>query len=282
MPNLEGKTSAVREPISGRDALAAVRTELLAMKEVQITWKITLDPSAAARVASGSAYKIEIFRAELRAQFGARGEALLDMLPTIAEATREADFIVFASAPRADVPAMHAELRRLHHLMMTDARALVLRKLLDGRRLDRVRDTKGHQTLIQSVLVLIAILRGEWKTIEAHTPLTTDTLAQAELAAMRLSTELGARLHGAPRTPAVDLRARALSTLVQVHDELRGMISYLRWRQRDVDDFMPSLWAQRGRRKRTRREASEGDAPPRADGRRRTPAADGADGPFTE
>lgn len=156
--------------------LQAVRPELLAMKEARTTWKITLDMLAAARVASASAQKVGPFRAALRAQFGERGAALLDALTTLAEATREADMAVFASAPRANVPAMPEELRRLHRLMMSDARSLVLRKLLDGRLIDRVRNTKGHQVLIQSVLVLLAILRREWKTIEAHTPLTTSIL----------------------------------------------------------------------------------------------------------
>jgi hypothetical protein len=47
-------------------------------------------------------------------------------------------------------------------------------------------------------------------------------------------------------------RARALSRLVRVYEEVRRMVTFLRWHQDDVDAITPSLWAGRHRRGRAR------------------------------
>jgi len=49
MPDVETKSPAVGEPLRGRKALQAVQSELLAMKEAQITWKIGAQDSLATR-----------------------------------------------------------------------------------------------------------------------------------------------------------------------------------------------------------------------------------------
>ena len=61
------------------------------------------------------------------------------------------------------------------------------------------------------------------------------------------------REQGTSRLPAVQLRNRALSLLVQVYGEVRRMMSYVRWWQQDIDAIAPSLWA--GRRSRGPRTA---------------------------
>lgn len=62
-------------------------------------------------------------------------------------------------------------------------------------------------------------------------------------------TTLGEREQGASRVPAAELRLRALTDLVRRYDEIRRMVSYLRWNEGDADDIAPSLYARRPGRK---------------------------------
>jgi len=45
-----------------------------------------------------------------------------------------------------------------------------------------------------------------------------------------------------------ELRVRAYTQLVTTWDEIRRVVTFLRWHQGDVDALAPSLWAGRGRR----------------------------------
>jgi hypothetical protein len=51
------------------------------------------------------------------------------------------------------------------------------------------------------------------------------------------------------RAAAAELRVRALSQLIHLYDAILQMMTYLRWKQGDIDTIMPSLWAGRGGRK---------------------------------
>ncbi len=62
-------------------------------------------------------------------------------------------------------------------------------------------------------------------------------------------TILGEREQGASRVPAAEMRLRALTDLVRRYDEVRRMVTYLRWREGDADDIAPSLYARRLGRK---------------------------------
>jgi hypothetical protein len=103
--------------------------------------------------------------------------------------------------------------------------------------------------------VLVCVLRECWAQIDGRTPLTAADLDRAEATAQRMSEALGDRL----RAPALELRTRALSKLIQHYEELRRMMAYLRWFQGDADTFTPSFWAGRGRRARSQDVAEAGD-----------------------
>ena len=138
---------------------------------------------------------------------------------------------------------------------MHDAADLVGVLLEDAAR-RRVRDHQrgvlGYQATIDSVEILVAVLRERWDALQGHTPITAAQLERAVAMAKRLSKALGERENGVKRAPSVETRIRVLSLLVHTYKKLRRMMSYLRWHQDDVDLFAPSLWANRGRRARTR------------------------------
>jgi hypothetical protein len=253
MPTTETESlSSTTTPLAYRAALDAVRAALVAMPESEVERFTTLDASAAAVIAEASANKVAPYRAALVAQFGGVARAALDELPVLARATRQADIELAASQPLTDLSALHEEVRAAYQLLITDADSLANRKLLDGQRLEAARDIQGYQALLQSTLVLVNVLRDRWSGFAGQTPLTVADLDRAEAAAQRMSAALGDRDNGVSRAPALELRARALSKLVRVYEEVRRMITYLRWHQDDVDAITPSLWASRGRRGRSR------------------------------
>lgn len=57
------------------------------------------------------------------------------------------------------------------------------------------------------------------------------------------------RQTGSARAAAAELRVRALSLLVREYEELRRMVTYVRWFEGDADTFVPSLYAGRGGRR---------------------------------
>lgn len=272
-------------------ALEALREALMAMPDAQVQREVRLDASVAADVAEAGASKLVAYRAALVAQFGADAGTLVDELPIVARAAKQADIELTRAYPSGDVSVMHKEVSTAYELLMTDAQSLANRKLIDARNLEPARDIRGYQAILRSVLVLVSLLREAWPRIAAHTPLTTADIDAAERVAQQMTTALARRDHGVNRVPAAELRARALSLLIDRYDEARRMMTFLRWHQDDADSIVPSLWAARGRGKSRNDAAVVTDdpstpAPVVSDGPNApapTPAADpvAPGGPFT-
>lgn len=229
------------------------------MNEDEVQRTHTLEANAAAVQAEASAKKLEPYRAALVAQFGESATRTLDELLVYARATQQADIELAATEIPTDLSKHHDDVRRAYQLLITDADALANRGHLDATLLESARDIQGYQALIKSTLVLVQTLRANWSSVTGRSPLTLADLDHAEVVARRMSEALGDREHGVSRAPAAELRARALSKLVALYEETRRMMTYLRWYQDDADTIVPSLWANRGRRGRGRREDDQAD-----------------------
>jgi hypothetical protein len=234
-----------------KTALDERRSSLLAIADQDVDRQPKVDASVAAEIVIGSAPQIAHHREAIVAQFGADAGTMIDELPTIARATKQADVELTAAAVHGDLGPMEADLRAEHTLLITDAQSLANRKLLDPQRLDAARGTLSYRQLIHATLVLVALLREQWSTIEEHTPIKKADLDRTEEKATRMLTTLGEREQGATRVPAAEMRLRALTDLVRRYDEVRRMVSYLRWREGDADDIAPSLYARRAGRRDT-------------------------------
>lgn len=258
--NDNGGPSNATDPAYGF-ALEAKRSELAAMPDEEILRDTKLDPTVAADVVEASAIKIVSHRAAIVALFGAKAGELIDELPIVARATKQADIEHARAQPTIDAAGMHKEVLGAHQLLMTDAQALANRKLIDARALEPARDTQGYQATLRSVLVLVSLLREAWPRIHGISPLKKEDIDNAERVAQHMSTALARRDHGVDKVPAAELRTRALSMLVHRYSEVRRIMTYLRWHQGDADTFAPSLWAGRGRRTRGDGPAVGGDEP---------------------
>ncbi len=253
------------EQVASLDALNDLRAELRAMPEREIERRTTLDPSSSALVAGATAKKVEPFRAELIATFGPQAGEVLDQLPVVALATRQADIELTTSTPANDLTELFEQVRAMQQLLLTDADALALRGHLDPKRLEPARNVQGYLATVDSVERLVSLLREDWDRLAPHTPLKVAELDRAVVLAKSLSAAVAARDNGVHRAPAIETRIRVLSKLMRLYDALRRMMTYLRWEQDDVDQLVPSLWASRGRRTRSRNDVDPNPRTPALD-----------------
>lgn len=250
---IDPSTPAMDGPLF-QAALDLHRSRFGEMPEALIRRQLRLDPTAAYNVVWGSTKKVEAFRAALVAQFGAPAGELLDRLPSVAMAARQADIDVKIAEDATDVAALHREMMKAYKRLVTDGDSLIQRGHLPEDALDQARDIQGYQASLDSTLVAVRVLRQSWSRLSGHTPLTAADIDGAEAAAARMSQAISNRDHGVTTRPAAELRTRALSALFYDYDELRRMMAFLRWREGDAESLAPSLFAGRGRK------ASDDDA----------------------
>ena len=149
-----------------------------------------------------------------------------------------------ASAPAEPLQAMAEKCSAARDVFATDIEALAKRGLLDGSKLKELRGTNGFKNIAWDTMFLSNILRQAWPIIAGRTGVSLAELDEAEDLADRLTMATGHRDQGPSATPAAaDTRQRAFTYFMDAYEEVRRAISYLRWHQEDVDDIIPSLYA---------------------------------------
>jgi hypothetical protein len=236
------------EPTAFAAILEGRRAMLAALPEKDVLRRIRLDPSVAFEIAMAGAEKVSAFRGALIAQFGDAVGPLLDDIRPAAAAAKQADVELHMSEDSTNLAALHREVMASYNLLITDANSLVNRGHLPPGSLDRVRNLVGYRPTVESLMGLVLVLRAHWDRIQGRGPITVADVDEGERVAYRMSEALSGREHGVLRAPAAETRVRALSDLVQKHDEVRRMMRFLRWKEDDADDIVPSLFIGRGRR----------------------------------
>lgn len=230
-------------------ALEARRAHLEAIPESELFSALRLEPSTILQAALGAEPRLEPFRAELVAKFGKEAGKLLDALVPAAKAAMEADARFDTLVQGNELPARHEVLLAKHTVLLADAEPLVARGHMPAAALAEARNTNGYQATVVSITRLVALFRENWSKIAKLTATTQADLDEAGKLAAEFAQQVATRDQAALRGPATDLRTRAISDAFRIHDELRRMMTYLRWREGDLDQILPSLYAGRGGRK---------------------------------
>ncbi|MBN8612403.1 MAG: hypothetical protein J0L92_17555 [Deltaproteobacteria bacterium] len=235
---------------SFKAALEARRAVLDAMPEGHIQRPVRLDLIGASETVISTLRGLtDDVRIELVAEYGDRVTNVLDGLETDVRAARQADAELATKEESADVGALHEEVMAMYERLLTDATSLVHRGFLPKERLAAPRDLKSYQGTLQSLLWVIEIFRDVWPSVASETPVKTADLDRADDLASRMADALGKKQHGALRAVALETRTRAFSYLVRQYEELRRMVTFVRWFEGDFDKIVPSLYAGRGQRK---------------------------------
>ncbi|MCU0686871.1 MAG: hypothetical protein MUF34_32265, partial [Polyangiaceae bacterium] len=149
--------------------------------------------------------------------------------------------------------------RRAHLLGMAEALAPL--GLVDAERVASIRRGSGHADTAEDLVALAQLFYERRAELEGKTPFTSVDIARAHTIGIELLDWLGRRKVGndgarAPG-PYEEARLRAFRLLVRAYDATYAAVAYVRRREGDVDELMPSLFGGRGRR----RGVSEPDAP---------------------
>jgi hypothetical protein len=155
-----------------------------------------------------------------------------------------------AATPAEPLDQLVTEGTAMRKVLLADASTLAAHGIIDGQRLKEIRSSTGYLDLACDLQTLVAILRANWDAVDGKMPLAVADLDRAELVGVRLVDAVGAHTQTpAGATAAADIRRRAFALMVRTYDETRRAASYLRWKEGDVDEILPSLYAARWRRR---------------------------------
>jgi hypothetical protein len=159
---------------------------------------------------------------------------------------------LMASQPPDSLQTLVDEGTSLRETLVTDANALVRRGLIDGNRLQDLKGPKGFRNLAVDLQILVALFRESFDKIAPKSGVQQEELLKAEQIAARILRAVGLREQGtALIAQTADIRVRAYTLLTRWYDQARRAVTYLRWKEDDVETISPSLFTGRGGRKRT-------------------------------
>jgi len=152
--------------------------------------------------------------------------------------------------PANDLLGMIDEGVELRDQLLSDANALARRKLIESSALAQVQVGTGYKNLAADLTVLSGVFKDNWPRIQGKCAVDFEEVERAGSLGERIIEAVGLREQAGPgMTSATDLRARVFTDVVQRYDNVRRIVSYVRWNQDDADKVAPSLYASRGRRR---------------------------------
>ncbi|HEU4536885.1 MAG TPA: hypothetical protein VFS00_22335, partial [Polyangiaceae bacterium] len=180
---------------------------------------------------------------------------VLDDLEQVALAAWYAHLVATAAPEsKGDAKALVEEGNTLREDLLVGAEALAYRSLVDRDRVAALRK-QPSPNLANDLVTLVGLFRESWDKVKGKTAVEEREIARAAELAPRLlammSAPAGGEAGGA--AGAADRRVRAFSMLLHSLETLRRPVAYLRWNERDADEFVPTLLkSNRGRKPKTR------------------------------
>ena len=231
--------------------------------------QINVDVLTTVGIALNAAPKLARFREEMRALPGFE-VSLVDKLADYAGALAHAQAVwVGAAAPSETLAEIYQEASALRETLVSDARALARHGLIHSSRLDDLSGASGYRNVASDLLAIAAIFSERWSEVASQTAVKPATLDRAKRLAQRMTVLYGAQKTSPPKVAeAGETRARAFTLFVEAYENARRAMTFIRWFERDADDFVPSIYG--GRKSRRRDEEQEpstpqGDASPQSE-----------------
>lgn len=205
-------------------------------------------------------------RARLGAMRKATPELDFDALEQLGDYTQALYYLHLITAPTegpaADLPTLLAEASPLRALLLSSAENLALFGHVSSERVAAIRSGSGHLDTAEDLGRLVQLFREGGPELVARTPVTEAMLERAGELSFQIIIALGQRKVGTDGAGELsrleEHKARALSLVVRTYNEARRGLSFLRWREGDVDTLAPSIFA--GRRRKRNAPADEGPA----------------------
>lgn len=225
-----------------------------------------LDGRRAASTVLGSLPEIT----ELLEQMKAVGitNAELVLLRLVALAAYEAETrLARASQPSEPLQKQFDELSRLRAVLLHQVTGLVGFGLMDDKVIKSLLGGSGHQNVPADVQSLAGAMKAAWARINGKTPLTEQDVAEAKAKGEAFAEMVAKRdLADKAISQATADRNQRLALLIRKYEEVRRAVHFVRWFEDDADKYAPSLFAQRGSRRRAEETEVEPVAPVPAPG----------------
>jgi hypothetical protein len=232
------------------DAYNRLMPEILAVPDGD-SIPITVDIPAVITTVLGAAARILGMREVISTTFKDYDFSRLERLPEYALALGHSQALYRAAwSPPPPIAAAAEELTRTRDVLFSDAWALANHGFINPERLKECKTAIGYRAVAFDVLTLAAVIREKWSAVEGKTPLTLADLNQAVTKAENLLAAVGLK----EQTPAMigeasRIRQKAFTLFMNVYEDARRAIQYVRSKEGDADDIAPSLYAGRSRQK---------------------------------
>lgn len=230
-------------------ALKRLEAELAAIP-LRSLRKVNLDvPSTVARVL-GITSRMNELRPEIAKHTPTVDLARLAKLEDYAFALQEAHIgcMIVGRNSSDELPALGEAAESWRSLLRRDALTLAHRGLIDAGRLAQCKGLTGYRNVATELGAYVAVLLDAWPKIEGRSAITMDELTRARAVADTVLQYVGARDQSPEaRNAALELRDRAFTAMVDVYEEARRAVVFLRWYDEDADSVVPSLYAGRSR-----------------------------------
>jgi len=251
MENQKNTSGVSIANLDGDEVLNGLMPELLALEADDLV-AIGVDVRSVTATVLGALPEIRKYSAAIVKAEPKLDDAALDKLERVAYALNVANaHYLAAGQPTNDLLAMVDEGVALRDRLLQDAKTLASRGLIEGSRLENVQLGVGYKNLSADLLILAKVLKDGWATIQGKCATEWAELERAARLGQQVIAVVGLREKGAGTSSASDVRARAFTLVVKLYDEFRRVISFLRWQADDADRVAPSLYANRGGRRRT-------------------------------
>ncbi len=156
-----------------------------------------------------------------------------------------------AIEPSASLIELAENATSIRTILLADVNSLIAYGLLAPSVIDGLQGVNGYKNVMTDLALLASILRKNAAKITARTTVKPDELAAAEDLANKLGKAVGLR-EQSPQIIAEAARNRqaAYTLFIKAYDEVRFGVQYLRRHEEDADSIAPSLFANRGTRKK--------------------------------
>ena len=242
-------------PAGADAAFDRIVAEMKALPDEKVR-SVNVDvPTVVSRVLAAT-FKVVAMRPEILRDAPSVDLALIDKLQDYAWALQEAHVrYLSVGKPPNDLHALAETAEASRRALRVDSTVLVRRGLVDPARLTYCKGLPGYRNVATELMVFATVLLDAWPQLQGKCCTSEDALHQATAVANALLAYVGLREQSPEaRAEAAAVRARAFTLLVDAYDEARRAISFLRWRQGDVEKIAPSLF---GGRQRVRKKKEE-------------------------
>lgn len=168
-----------------------------------------------------------------------------------------------ASVPTLPVQELSTRVVGLRTKLEVDVRAAAARDVIDPLRLNELKGNVGYKNQAFDLVLLAALARGAWAKLDGRTYITLEELDEAEVLADQLLTAVGERAQlPVVAESAADIRVRAFTLFMDGYEEILRYTSCLRYHDKDIEQWVPSLYAGRSGNRYAEPEAPAPAAPP--------------------